>query len=322
MILDIIDVFFIVWIIIWVIAGLILIKYRPFDLFKAIIFGFVIGGSVIIWGLWKSDIVSFPVWIQAGSTLALLSITMMATYSTSVTAQANRELAEATQNLLLQETKERKSKIIKEISKQVFQPILLLFKSEQMAIESGYINNSYLSKKLLPKQYSTSTPKMYFIKQIYPPDTFLSSRLNAITFLNNRYDAYATNRDTLLEKIFSKKSKVLPQFEHYCEELKKDGDKFIIPQDTEIIFFQTIANSYSEWYTGYDFVNTHRQLLITKLKELNFSEEIVEYLKIKNEFLEIKNEYISLINGLFYDWQREYLLTESDVRSPLDTNSF
>lgn len=284
--------------------------------------GLIVAGLVIFWGVSKSDFATIPIWIQAGATLALLAITMMSTYATMVTAQANRDLAEATQKQLIEQTKERKSKIIKEIAQQVFQPIVSLFKSEKMAIESGYLCVLYSNdRKIRPSSYGffILTPANYYKKQIYPPDPILKSRLDRIIELNKQYQAYAEKKNRVLEGIYLKQQGVLEQFGNYCLELKKDDDRLIIPQDTEAIFCQALANSNIPGYQGFDFVNTNRSRLISKIRDLGFTDEIDEYKLLKKEFLDINKEYLSLISAIFNEWKCEYYLSELEVDGSLSS---
>ena len=316
MALDYIDGIFFIFFIISLGLILYLARKNQLDLLKALIFGLLTGGIIIMWGMSKYDSATIPVWIQAGATVTLLIITLMSTHATMVTAQANRELAEVTRQQLIMDQTERKSKIIIEIAKTVFQPIIDLIEKEKDAIESGFIITSFLNDKKNHSPFigkDCDAPNLFLKKMVYHPDTFLLKKMDEINILGNCYRHYCVRMNALLDRIYVKQQTRIRTFEELCISLRDVNDQVIFPQYTESIFSLAIADTYRHEYNGYKFFDKYRISLTSKLRDLGFQDEIDEYKKNQEEFLEIASDYEKVMFELFSEWKREYSLTSNQI---------
>ena len=299
-----------------VIWSIIMIVQKKFDFAKSVILGLFTGGLIIIWGIGKASPETLPVWIQAGATLSLLIITAMSTYATMVTAQANRDLAEVTRQQLIMDQTERKSKIIKEIAQTVFQPIIGLIEQEKDAVESGYIIVSFLYSKKYHSPFigaDCDAPNLFLKKMVYHPDSILLKKMDEIKTLGNRYREHCTRMNALLERIYVKQQTQIKNFEDFCISLKGVNDQIIFPQDTENIFSLAFADTYRHEYNGYNFFDKYRLSLTSKIVDLGFQDDSIEYKKNQAEFLEIASDYEKMISELFCEWKVEYSLTGDEI---------
>jgi hypothetical protein len=313
------DIFFLIVFLMIIGSILILMRKNRLDFFLSFILGLLLAGSVIVWGIVRTDFSLIPIWIQAGATLCLLIITAMATYATMVTAQANRELAEVTKVQLQITERQMKSKIIKDIAQNHFQQILSNVKGRQEAFDSGYLIIDYFRQRESNPHLEWSNNyniKDLFTKIVYPPDKILLKYFKQIESLISEYEQILHKSENLLKQLFDKKSSVKKEFLTFCKTLDSTNLPIIIDQDIDDIFSMVIANSQKKEYTGFPFFNQYRTVLIPKLKEYHFTEQMEQYLKLRSEYKSLVENFERTLHSLFAEWKIEYNLTDSDIEDP------
>jgi hypothetical protein len=133
--------------------------------------------------------------------------------------------------------------------------------------------------------------------------------------LNGKFDDYTKKLDSLLKRIFEKEQNFIDRFSEYCISLPNPDKSTIIEHKDDEIFAMALADSKSANYSKYIFFNHHRQVLISKLINAGFKQEIEEYKKIKDTFSEIEMEYKTIFNNLYREWKEEYYVTDTDLKS-------
>jgi hypothetical protein len=282
------------------------------------VFSTVFIGLILIWGFIQSDPTTIPTWIQAGATLMLLVITGVSTFAAMEMAKANQQLVQITQNQALMRIKELQSNLIIEISRKVIRGIRALLSRESQFLDSGYYITLYSSFQNEGKnqQIHYATPNTIFRNYILIPDSILQKYLEHIYQLNGRFDDYAKDLNSLLKRISEKKENFIGEFNNLCLSLPnpdKSMIRVIIETNNDAIFVMALANSYHQEYDKYTFFNSHRDILIAKLVEGGFKEEMEEYKQLISRFFDIFKEYNSIFILLYREWKAEYSVTDDDL---------
>lgn len=283
------------------------------------VFSTIFIGLILTWGFIQSDTTTIPSWIQTGATLMLLVITGMSTFAAMEMVKANQQLVQITQNQALMRIKELQSNLIIEISRKVIRGIRELLSRESQFLDSGHYITLYSNYQNEGKdqQIHYATPNTIFKNYILIPDSILQKYLERIYQQNDKFDDYAKNLNSLLKRISEKKENFIGEFNNFCISLPnpdKSMAQVIIENNDDAIFVMALSNSNRVWDDKYNFFNHHRDVLIAKLVENGFTEEIEEYKILKVQLSELIKEYNSTFSLLYREWKAEYSVTDDDLR--------
>jgi hypothetical protein len=290
-----------------------------FPIQNTFLIAMAIVGLSMLWGIIRSDFSLLPSWIQAGATLLLLVITGMSTYAAIEMAKTNQSLVQITQNQALMQVKELKRNLIIEISRKVIQEIVSVLKREKQFLDGGYFITLFglYQKEGKNNDIHYKTPNEIFKNHILIPDPILQKRLEQIYSLNKKFDDYSADLNLLLKRIFEKEQRFIDEFNEFCLSLPNPDKSTNLEHKDDVIFAMALSDSKSANYSGYIFFDYHREVLISKLIEAGFKQEIEEYKKIKETFFKIDMEYTTVFNNLNREWKEEYFVTDAELKSEL-----
>ena len=244
-----------------------------------------------------------PNWATLFLTIGLLIVTLAYT----ITNQMNLELIK----------NERKSRIYKDMALNIYSPIHYIMKETNENLLTGYVIVKWINNQSFPIEERISiiqSPNDLLHKQVHDPDKILSKYINEIKIIFDGYDKTSKELEITLKKIDEKRKSIWEQFEKFCRGLKKDPISFQ-SGDLESIFGLVISNPKVNLkrYLNFLFFEENREVLLLKLHEMSFDEEIAEYQRIKALFITLQKGYDPIMKCLLNDWQKEYDLIESDV---------
>jgi hypothetical protein len=283
--------------------------------FLAIVFIFLF----ILWGIIRTEYTMLPEWILAGATSLLLIVTAMSTYANIEMVKSNQNLVQITKDQMLMQVKEMRRKLIIEFSRKVIQDILMVLQRERQFLDSGYYITYYgfLQKEGKGKDIHYKTPKDIYKNHIPISDSILQKYLDQIYQLNGTFDDYSNNLNSLLKRIFKKEQSFIDAFNGFCASLPNPDKTTIVEHNDDAIFVMALADSKSENYPKYIFFNHHREVLISKLFDASFKQDMEDYKKMKDTYSEIKKRYETIFNSLFKEWKEEYYVTDAELGSDL-----
>jgi Ca2+/Na+ antiporter len=249
-----------------------------------------------------------PSWATIFLTMGLLIVTLGYTISN----QMNVDLIK----------NERKSRIYKDMALTIYSPIHFLMKETNINLQTGYVFVKWINNQLVPSEeriWIIQSPNDLLNKQVHDPDKVLSKYFHEIKKICDEYDEVSKELELLLKKIDEKRKNIWEQFETFCRNLKKDPLNFQ-QGHLESIFGLIISNKIDlkrypnlKRYQGFSFFEENREILLSKLHQMSFNENIEEYQRIKALFISLEEKYDAIMKCLLIDWQKEYDLIEPDV---------
>lgn len=271
----------------------------------------------MLWGFIQSDRSTLPVWIQAGATTMLLIITGISISATYVIADANRKLVEINQF-------DRESRVIKDMAKNIFLPIIRKLNDDKDFFQRGYNILRFLcDQKVKPENriIFPDSPNYFLKRQIHDFDPILQRNVEEIKNLSIEYDNYSKRLREINMKIFNEKEVIWNDFKNLCDSLNQSESKFPNVDDYECVFTLAIADAklngkLNELPHMYHFFNENRDALSLFVIKSQMGEIVKEYSELREDFIPFSEQFLKIISDLFHDWQRKYYLIDSDLSDP------
>ena len=257
----------------------------------------------------KSD---FPIWIQAAFTIALVIITAHYASSTQVLVKISHEQQ-------MQAEHERKRQIVIDMARNIYSPIrdLSIANTKNWLEDGEIVIKGFNVLKVPPDErinIFNDHPLKYLNQMIHPPDMILLKYLDQIRESSIEYDRYAKEIEKLISKINEKRLVIWPEFKNLCNFLNESGPAFINEIDYERIFAWIVANKKLKLrYQPDKFILENKDVLLSKLYDNSFKEDMEDFNKIKTSFIEMLIKFDKILSDLLSDWIKEYDISNSMI---------
>ncbi|AGK61521.1 hypothetical protein Asulf_01543 [Archaeoglobus sulfaticallidus PM70-1] len=232
--------------------------------------------------------------------------------------------------------KERKRRVIGEIARSIFSPILTSLSISKEYLEKGYFiilrqdkvrldllssPNYYLKEKVnihTQNRYSGVYCSAEYLLSF--SDEILDKHISKIRELSQEFDEYRNRLEVLLKEIVPV---VFSEFRDFCEEIieeyRKSEQSIKIEKDDDYyrLLSYVIGGTKSlpdghEWKEFWEKYRT--KMLSWILQDPSLREKIDRFNKIKEELINTINKLEEEINNLFKEWRNEYGLTALEMR--------
>jgi len=232
--------------------------------------------------------------------------------------------------------KERKRRVIGEIARGVFSPMLSSLSMSKKYLKDGsfvILRPSKVRVDLYPPSYHLQRAVVIFGDQggtsgaycsaeylLSLPDKILDKHISKIRQLSQEFDEYRNKLEDLLKEI----APLIPsEFKDFCkklvEEYRKSGRSIEFGREDDYYMLLSYiiggVKSLPNGHVWREFWEKYRSKLRSWIDQYSTLKEKINHLeKTKEELLELINDLEKEIDSMFMEWKREYGLTEIEMR--------